>query len=67
MRLRRLNKAYAFVAGYCWIACPLCGQEFGGHEWRDIDGKSSVIYMDATGAGRGICPDCTREGKGNGQ
>lgn len=66
MKFRRLHKVYAFVAGYCWIPCPLCGQGFGGHEWQDIGGKPSVLYTNKTGTGRGICPDCTREGKGNG-
>jgi hypothetical protein len=62
---RALNNLFAAVMGYFWLPCPLCGQEFGGHEWRDIDGKSSSIPVDGQpGRGRAICPDCTRAGKG---
>jgi hypothetical protein len=56
-----MNKLFAAIFGYFWLPCPLCGQHFGGHEWRDIDGKSSVI---GTNPGKGICPDCTRADKG---
>lgn len=64
MRLRTLNKVYAAVAGYFWLPCPLCEKEFGGHEWRDIDGKASSIPAAAGGNRVGICPDCTKAGKG---
>lgn len=59
MRFRYLNKLYANIFQYFWLPCESCGQNFGGHEWRDIDGKSSAID------GKGICPDCTKAGKGN--
>jgi len=63
MKDRTYNRLYAYLHGYFWLPCPLCGQYFGGHEWRDYDGKPSSI---PTGpfSGRGICPDCTRAGKG---
>ena len=65
MKLRTLNRLFANVFGYFWLPCPLCGQEFGGHEWRDIDGKPSFIpALDPHRSGRAICPDCTRAGKG---
>lgn len=64
MRFRRLHRLYAKTAGYFWLPCPLCGQEFGGHEWRDIAGKSSTIAGDEPGKGIGICPDCTVAGRG---
>lgn len=31
-RFRRLNHAWANVAGYFWKPCPICGDFFGGHE-----------------------------------
>jgi hypothetical protein len=65
MRMRTMNKLFASVAGYFWTPCPICDQYFGGHEWRDIDGLSSVIYPGGENPGKGICPDCTRAGKGD--
>jgi hypothetical protein len=67
MRFRWFHRAYAFVAGYFWIPCPLCGHKFGGHEWRDIDGKPSYIPEPDGKPWQhlGICPDCTRAGKGS--
>lgn len=66
MRHRAANRAYALVGGYFWLPCPLCGQEFGGHEWRDIDSKrSSIPAPDGPqGMSIGICPDCTEAGRG---
>lgn len=68
MRNRKLNKAFANLNGYFWLPCPLCGKKFGGHEWRDYNGLSSHIndpdYPPLSGRGKGICPDCTKAGKG---
>ena len=66
MKGRSIAKAYARMFGYFWLPCPLCGQEFGGHEWKDIDGKCSTIPWPQEGPGmnKGICPDCTKAGKG---
>ena len=66
MRFRTLNRIYARLLGYFWLPCPLCGQMSGGHEWRDIDGKPSCIPDPESGPGyfTGICPDCTRAGRG---
>ena len=57
-------KIYAKEHGYFWIPCPSCGNDFGGQEWGDVDGKSSTIWNDGS-AGIGICPSCTIDGKGN--
>jgi hypothetical protein len=68
---RWMHRAYARLGGYFWLPCPLCGQYSGGHEWRDRDGKSSTIQDPETAwnpnrsAGLGICPACTRAGKGD--
>jgi hypothetical protein len=62
---RRAHQLYAWLAGWFWTPCPLCGAKFGGHEWRDIDGKPSVIPVpDKPGTGTAICPACTRAGLG---
>jgi hypothetical protein len=52
---------------------------FGGHEWKDIDGKPSTIpdpdhmkiFLSGISnrnlriaLGLAICPDCTKDGKG---
>lgn len=58
----------ATFGGYFWLPCPLCGTHFGGHEWKDYDGKCSLIphpdHPIGFGHGRGICPACTTEGRG---
>lgn len=66
MKHRRWNRFRAWFGGYFWIPCPLCNQMFGGHEWRDYDGNPmSIPHPDGVpGHGIGICPDCTRAGKG---
>ena len=66
MRFRGWNRLRAEIGGYFWTDCPLCGQWFGGHEWRDIDGNVSTIPKPDAGPGVGtaICPDCTRAGRG---
>ena len=61
---RWMHHAYASAFGYFWEPCPLCGRKFGGHEWREIDGKECVIPTSEPGIGEGICPDCTRAGRG---
>jgi hypothetical protein len=62
---RWVHHARAELMGYFWAPCPLCGRHFGGHEWRDRDGKPASI-PDATepGLAHGICPACTRAGRG---
>lgn len=63
MRYRLLHRIYAWLTGHFWIVCPVCGQEFGGHEWRDVNGKpSSIRRPDDTGVA--ICPECTALGAG---
>jgi hypothetical protein len=37
---------------------------FGGHEWKDRNGKESSI-PGPSGGFVGICPDCTRAGVGD--
>ena len=65
MKHRRFNKIYAKVFGYFWIPCPICGQMFGGHEWKSYDGMSSAIRTGKPGINKGICKDCTLKGLGD--
>lgn len=71
-RFRSVHRWWANRAPFFWLPCSLCGREYGGHEWRDIGGKSSRVpdplnppkspngpFMSV-----GICPVCTRAGRG---
>lgn len=64
MRFRWVHRWYARTFGYFWLPCPLCGRDFGGHEWRDIGGNISTIPTDEPGIVEGICPSCTIAGYG---
>jgi hypothetical protein len=33
---RWVHRLYAFVAGYFWLPCPVCGRMFGGHEAGNV-------------------------------
>lgn len=65
-RWRRAHHWYATTRGYFWLPCPLCGREFGGHEWRAADGLVASIPTPGgePGEGTGICPRCTAAGLG---
>jgi len=71
-RFRAAHAWYARWAGFGWLSCPLCGHEFGGHEWRDIGGLPSAVpdptFTPPSEAGPfrsvGICPVCTKAGRG---
>ena len=56
LRWRWLNCLYAFVWGYFWLPCPLCGRKFGGHE------RGGSLYC-GYGTSVGVCPDCSDEAK----
>lgn len=53
MRLRLLDRAYAYVNGYFWLPCPLCGRHFGGHEHGGVTTVGDKLKT--------ICPTCTAE------
>lgn len=63
---RDAHERFALAHGFFWEPCVLCGRMTGGHEWRDIDGKPSEVFLtpDEPTTGTGICPQCTRGGKG---
>ena len=65
---RWLHRFYAWLGGYFWLPCHLCGRNTGGHEWKDRNGLSSSVTTEVRPGGRtgkGICPACTRAGKGD--
>ena len=62
--LRRLARFRAEIGGYFWLPCPLCGEFFGGQEWKDRGGTSSSLPTETPGLYVGICPACTKAGRG---
>jgi len=54
-RFRRLNRAYAYAAGFFWLPCPVCGQMFGGHELSDYSVPHPDPAKAADGYGMGTC------------
>lgn len=52
--MRTLHRLYAWLFGYFWLPCPVCGKMFGGHEVADIftgaviaeDGKAHCVCRD---------------------
>lgn len=65
---RWVHRLYAWVCGFYWLPCPLCGQHFGGHEWHD--GDSLVLHSthcDTCGSGflhaQGVCHACGPEAR----
>jgi hypothetical protein len=62
---RKWAKFRAMSGGYFWLPCPLCGTEFGGQEWRKIDGHfDSIPVGEGWGSATAICPTCTAAGHG---
>lgn len=51
---RWLQKVKADRGGYFWLPCPMCGEEFGGHEWAGH-------LMRSDHEGTGICANCAAE------
>ena len=45
-----MNRLYAFLFGYFWLPCDICGDGFGGHEW--LPGHSLMVNWSEA---RGIC------------
>ena len=53
---RWLQKIRAFLGGYFWRPCPLCGEYFGGHEWGD-----NCVLMTGVNEGKGVCNNCRKK------
>ena len=52
--MRTLHKLYAWLMGYFWLPCAVCGQMFGGHEIARIF-TAALITDD--GHAYSVCPD----------
>ena len=50
-RPRVFQQVRAFF-GYFWLPCPICGENFGGHETAD-----ETLY-DSWSSGSSVCQDC---------
>ena len=52
--MRTLNRIYAWLFGYFWLPCPVCGQMFGGHE---IANCFTAALVGKDGRAQRVCPD----------
>ena len=55
---RWMHKLYARFFGFFWLPCPLCGDLFGGHEWRS---RAAVLWHKDRSGGTGVCEKCIPE------
>lgn len=55
---RWLQHLIANLLGYFWLPCPICGENFGGHEWT----SGSVLRKSPTKT-VGVCDNCTKRAK----
>lgn len=56
---RAANERYAYIHGYYWLPCAICGDMYGGHEAGD-----QPLYNDKYGAsGHLICykAECAKQ------
>lgn len=51
---RLWNRLLALWGGYFWLPCPICGRNFGGHEW-------AATLKHSAFRGEGVCPKCVME------
>lgn len=55
--MRLFHRIYAFLFGFFWLPCPLCGEHFGGHEWTAYD----ATLWETQSSGIGVCKNCIPE------
>ena len=55
--MRWLNKLYAWIRGYFWQPCPICGRMFGGHEIADFS------LLESKYLGGLVCKKCNDEAR----
>lgn len=48
--MRWLHRLYARAFGYFWLPCSVCGEHFGGHQW-----KQYATIPTGTSTGRAVC------------
>lgn len=56
-RPRWLQWLRAYLGGYFWGPCPICGEAFGGHE-TDI---AQQVWWTSPREGRAVCANCAEE------
>ena len=64
-RPRWLNQVYAQVFGYFWLPCPICGEFWGGHEWRAP--WQEITCCRSESRCHGICTRCAKAGLSGGR
>ncbi|HUT59316.1 MAG TPA: hypothetical protein VNA25_15815 [Phycisphaerae bacterium] len=57
-RFRWLSWLYAYLFHYFWLPCPICGRQFGGHEWLPDHALMLSLHK-----GIAVCPNCGDEAK----
>jgi hypothetical protein len=53
-RPRWRQRVKAEAEGKFWLPCPICGKNFGGHEWAGT-------LMHSSSEGKGVCANCVEE------
>lgn len=56
--MRQLQRLYAWAFGYFWLPCPLCGEPFGGHEWKGPYQSIKKPGQGSQWSRVGVCPKC---------
>ena len=51
--MRALHRLYAWLFGYFWLPCPVCGKMYGGHEI--VNGWTAALMKD--GHAYCVCPN----------
>ena len=57
--LALIRQVRAFLTGYFWRPCPLCGDYFAGYEWTEPD----QLVLKPDGSGTAICRACIPEAR----
>jgi predicted RNA-binding Zn-ribbon protein involved in translation (DUF1610 family) len=67
MKHRAWNRLRAWLGGYFWLPCPICGQHFGGHEAVGADLRVVPLTspIPQTVSYKFVCPGCTALGRGH--
>ena len=55
---RKAHETYAKRYGYFWLPCPICGEEFGGHEWA-AETSWVTLPTGRPGVRQGVCSACS--------
>ena len=55
--VRRFHRYYANAFGYFWLPCPICGENYGGHEWKN---HNVGIATERAGVTKGMCNECAK-------